>query len=106
MTVTCEIAHIRIRAELTEEFLTGIVAGAAVIAEQPGCHDVRVMQCLEDPQLFLLFADWRSVEDHMRFRESAAFGDYRSAVQTAFAAPPSFQHFRTVVPAPNGTARN
>lgn len=88
-----EIAELKIREDAIDAFADGMKEGGSVIASRPGCGGVRLLQCVEEPQQFLLFVEWDDVNWHMKFRESEDFKRYRSAVQHTFAEGPSYRHY-------------
>ena len=56
-----------------------------------------LQRSIEQPSTYELRVAWDSVEDHMdRFRQSAAFQDWRSRVGPFFIEPPRVDHVATI----------
>lgn len=69
----------------------------AVMEKSPGCLSVRLFRSVEEPERFLLFVEWESVEAHMDgFRKSEDFTEWREIVSPYFAYLSDMEHFRPV----------
>ncbi|HLX78798.1 MAG TPA: antibiotic biosynthesis monooxygenase family protein [Acidimicrobiales bacterium] len=80
-----------------ESFETAFAEAKSVMASSPGCQSVQLYRCIEEPERFLLFVEWDSVEAHMEgFRKSAAFDEWREIVGPYFAYLSDMSHYRPV----------
>ena len=58
-----------------------------------GCRKAEMHRGIENPDSFILLAEWDTLEDHMvGFRESAAFTEWRAILGPHFASPPAVEH--------------
>jgi heme-degrading monooxygenase HmoA len=74
-------------------FLESYRAVRHSLADSPGALSVRMTQGVESPSRFVLLVEWESVDAHLRFRASEAFGVWRRGVGPHFAGPPHVEHF-------------
>ncbi|HUN93663.1 MAG TPA: antibiotic biosynthesis monooxygenase [Burkholderiaceae bacterium] len=90
-----EVADIRIRPGMQQEFDAAIVRGVTtVIAGAAGYRGHRIEKGIESPERYLLMIHWERLEDHtVGFRGSPAFQQWRAIVGPYFAAPPNVEHF-------------
>ena len=61
-----------------------------------GCHGVRVLRGVEQPSTYLLLIEWESVEAHVSFTKTDAFGKFVGLVRAHFAGPSTMNHFEEV----------
>jgi heme-degrading monooxygenase HmoA len=76
-----------------EEFTTSISGAFPLIEAAPGCHGIEVRQQVEDDSQFLLLVRWDSVADHMAFRESDVFEQWKALTRPFYTALPINTHF-------------
>lgn len=88
-----EIAMFDINEGETEAFASAYRQAREAIRDAPGCRSLRMTQGIESPVRFILLIEWDSVEDHERFRDSEAFGQWREPIGPHFAGPPLVEHF-------------
>jgi quinol monooxygenase YgiN len=79
-----------------EEFAESITAALPIIMSAQNCHGAWVQRQVEDPSIFLLSVQWTSVQDHMNFRDSALFAQWRSQTQPYYSGPADVTHFEDV----------
>ena len=48
---------------------------------------------VEHPGTFLLLVEWDSLQAHLTFKETTAFGEFVGLVKEFFAAPPGAVHY-------------
>jgi quinol monooxygenase YgiN len=89
-----EVVRLQILDDKLSEFESVVGTSLDVLRRSPGCHEALYMAGLEHPTRPLLFVRWGSVAEHMAFRESERFSDYRAPIQSCFATTPEFAHFR------------
>lgn len=90
-----ELADIRIQPGKQSEFDEAIVRGVqTVISKARGFRGYKVQKGIESPERYVLMIFWETLENHtVDFRESPAFGEWRTIVGPYFAAPPQVEHF-------------
>jgi quinol monooxygenase YgiN len=88
-----EIAEFFIRAGDEERFVAAYRDAVRLVSDSAGCRGVRLVRGIENPQRFVLLAEWDRLEDHLDgFRASPAFQQWRAAVGPFFAEPPRVEH--------------
>jgi quinol monooxygenase YgiN len=70
---------------------------AATLAPAKGNHGSELHRSIEKPHRYLLIAKWDTVDDHLAFRASKGFAEWRALVGPYFASPPDVEHTETVV---------
>jgi quinol monooxygenase YgiN len=88
-----EIANITIAATRLAEFETAFVEARKVITQAPGCGAVSIHRCVETPGRYQLFVEWPSIAQHMDFRASPLFAEWRRIIGPFFAVPPLVEHY-------------
>ena len=82
------------------EFIEAMNRAKSIIASAPGFLSLRVERCIEQPSSFLLLIEWESLEAHTEgFRNSDAFGEWRSLLHHFYDPFPVVEHFESVVTA-------
>jgi len=82
------------------EFIEAMNRAKSIIASAPGFLSLRVERCIEQPSSFLLLVEWESLEAHTEgFRNSDAFGEWRSLLHHFYDPFPIVEHFESVVTA-------
>ena len=71
----------------------GFERAVALLRTAPGVHEVQVFDCIENPQEIVLQARWDAVQNHVEFRESDLFQQYRSHISGYFIEPPVALHY-------------
>lgn len=92
MTVT-EKAEIVVVDGRADEFEAVLPKALQLLREPGGCNAVTAGRGVEHPGTFLLLITWASVETHLAFKETAAFGEFVGLVKEFFAAPPGAVHY-------------
>jgi heme-degrading monooxygenase HmoA len=95
-----EVARIAVKARAEASFAEGMKTGAAIIAGDPGCRGVQVLQGVEGARDFIVIIDWNGVEEHRAFRDGPRFADYRATISGFLDGPPSFSHFEVRIDVP------
>jgi heme-degrading monooxygenase HmoA len=90
-----ELADIRIQPGKQAEFDAAIRRGVEqVIAKSKGFRGYKINKGVESPERYVLMIFWDTLENHtVDFRQSPAFGEWRTIVGPYFAAPPAVEHF-------------
>ena len=90
-----EVVDIHIHAGQNDAFALDVARGMReVIALAKGFVAYQLHHGIESPQRYLLHITWNTLEDHtIGFRQSEAFGQWRSIVGPYFAEPPKVEHF-------------
>jgi heme-degrading monooxygenase HmoA len=91
-----EIAQIEVKPG-TEKDFEAAVARAEALAPVKGHHGLELHRSIEKPRRYLLIGEWDTVDDHLAFRASQAFAEWRALVGPYFASPPDVEHTETVV---------
>lgn len=93
-----EIAQIEIKEGTAQQFIAAVEKAVPLFRQAKGCRAMRLERSIELPQVFRLFVDWNSLEDHtVHFRSSPAFQTWRELVGDYFATPPQIEHTEQVM---------
>jgi quinol monooxygenase YgiN len=88
-----EHALLHIAPDRVEDFKKGIGEALAIIEKAEGAHGATVRQQHEDPTLFLLIVTWDSVDAHLAFRQTDAFGAWREKTVPFYSELPTVTHY-------------
>ncbi|HEX2655327.1 MAG TPA: antibiotic biosynthesis monooxygenase family protein [Xanthobacteraceae bacterium] len=92
-----EIAHIRVKPGMEAEFEAGVGKAAAIFKKAKGCKGMELQRSIEKPDLYRLFVQWETVDNHMvDFRGSPDFQEWRALVAHCFVAAPEVEHTQLV----------
>ena len=92
-----EVADIRIRPGIEQDFLAAFRGVRQVLDTAQGCRTVRLTQSVETPTRFVLFVEWDSIDAHEEnFRGTDRFTAWRGALGAFFAQPPLVEHVADV----------
>lgn len=73
-----EYVRYRIPAEQAEAFVAAWKAARPLAASVPGQEAMELRRGVEDPTDFFARVTWTSLDDHLRFRDSAVFPTFKS----------------------------
>jgi heme-degrading monooxygenase HmoA len=92
--VIVEMAQFRAKPGQADQMRAGLAAARAVISRAAGYRGSTFHQGIEDPQRFVLYVQWDSVEAHMHgFREGPLFPEWRSHFGQFIDGAPDMMHF-------------
>lgn len=92
MSVT-EKAELIIAEGRAAEFEALLPKALAIVRGVPGCSSVSVSRGIEKPDVFLLLVEWDSVDVHVEFTKTPAFGEFVGLVKEFFAGPTGMAHW-------------
>lgn len=89
-----EVAVLDVRAGQADRFEAAMARALPLIRRQPGCRDVTVRPCLENPSRYLLLAHWDTLADHMTgFRTSADYQQWKALLHGFYDPFPVVEHY-------------
>jgi len=90
-----EIAILEARPGEADNMRKGLEAARKVISQAKGYIDSTFQQGIEDPNRFVLYIKWQSVEDHTNgFRQGPLFPEWRSHWAQYMTGTPNVQHYQ------------
>jgi heme-degrading monooxygenase HmoA len=93
-----EAATLQVVAGQEHAFEEAMLRAAPVIAATPGYIRHELRRCMETKGRYLLLVQWQTLEAHtVAFRESPRFGEWRAIIGPFFAAPPTVEHYTSVL---------
>ena len=93
-----EIATIKIKDGTDQAFKTAVEEAVPLFQSARGCQSMNLRRCVEEPNTYLLFVEWETLENHtVDFRESDAFQKWRGLIGDYLAETPSAVHYEIVV---------
>lgn len=69
-----------------------------IIESAPQCFGAEVRRQVEDPTRYVVFIRWASVADHMAFRDTDLFTEWRSLTVPFYDGAPEVTHFSEPLP--------
>ena len=88
-----ERAEVLVKDGLEEEFLAAMnERGLAILSSTEGVESVRLGRGVENPDKFMLLVHWRSMEDHLAFRDSPGNAQIRELIG-GFSKGGGMEHF-------------
>ncbi len=91
-----EVTQIEVKPGAEKEYEAAI-ARAASLPQAKGNHGFELHRSIERPHRYLLIAQWDTVDDHLAFRNSELFAEWRALVGPYFASIPEVEHTEVVV---------
>jgi heme-degrading monooxygenase HmoA len=88
-----EHAYLNVRGGEEEAFEAAMVSAFPVIESAPGCFGAEVRRQVEDPRTYILLVRWNSVEEHLAFRETPLFDEWRRLTHIFYDERPVVTHF-------------
>ena len=90
-----ERAIFAIKPGQSDDFEKAFAKAAPLISTAKGCRKAQMHRDIENPDTFILLAEWDTLDDHMvGFRESPAFTEWRAILGPHFASPPAVEHYK------------
>ena len=100
-TMVLEAAPLSVRPGQEAAFEAAFREAQAIIAASPGYRGHELQRCVERPGEYLLIVRWRTLEDHtVRFRQSAAYQDWKRLLHHFYDPFPVVSHYRAVAGVP------
>jgi hypothetical protein len=69
-----------------------------IIESAPLCYGAEVRRQIEDPTRYLITVRWESVADHLAFRETDLYPQWRALTVPFYDGPPDITHFSEPLP--------
>ena len=90
-----EIAILEAKAGEADNMRKGLEAARKIISQANGYLDSTFQQSIEDPNRFVLYIKWQTVEDHTNgFRQGPLFPEWRSLWAQYMNGTPNVQHYQ------------
>jgi heme-degrading monooxygenase HmoA len=78
-------------------FQEAFATARRIIAAADGFSSLRLEQCIEQPDRYLLLVEWDTLEAHTEgFRGSAAYQEWRSLLHHFYDPFPTVEHYRRI----------
>lgn len=76
-----------------EELIRALPAMTAMLDTARGCRGASIRRCIENPDEFVLIAEWDGVADHEALVQSEEFVTWLQGVQHLFRQAPAAAHY-------------
>ena len=94
-----EVAIMKIKPELMEQFEAVFPKAAAISAGTPGYLSHEMQRCVEIRGKYHYMIRWESIEAHeVNFRQSPRRQEFRNLLAEFFAEPTVAEHFEAITP--------
>ncbi len=95
-----EVAIMKVKPELINEFEADFSKAAAVSASTPGYISHELQRCIETKGKYFYMIRWESIEAHLvNFRQSPRREEFRNIIGKYWAEPNFTEHFESVTDA-------
>ena len=92
-----EIATMTVVPGRESEFEDAFRQAQRYLRASPHCLSYQLMACVEQPNRYVLYIRWDSLEGHTEaFRGSADYQEYRALIYPLYDAPPEVLHYREI----------
>ena len=92
-----EVAILKIRSGLNEEFETAFKQAAAIISAMPGYISHDLQKCLEVEEQYLLLVNWQTLEAHtVGFRQSDEYQTWKQLLHHFYDPLPTVEHYQSL----------
>jgi heme-degrading monooxygenase HmoA len=90
-----EVAILKIKPNLNQEFETAFQEASTIIAAIPGYIDHDLQKCLEVDNQYLLLVNWQTLEDHtIGFRQSTEYQTWKNLLHHFYEPFPIVEHYQ------------
>lgn len=92
-----EVALLQIRDRQNAEFETAFGLAQHIIASMPGYLGHELQRCIEQPNHYILFVRWETIEQHeIAFRSSPQYQEWRKLLHHFYDPFPTVLHYAAV----------
>lgn len=92
-----EVAILKIKPDMMQEFEAVFPKAAAIVASIPGYISHEMVRCVETKGKYHFLIRWENIDAHLvNFRQSPKFQDFRALIGGFFAEPPVAEHFEAI----------
>ena len=93
-----EVAILKIKPQLNQEFESAFVEASSIITSIPGYISHDLQKCLEVKNQYLLLVNWQTLEDHtIGFRQSKEYQTWKKLLHHFYEPFPTVEHYQTVI---------
>ena len=93
-----EVAVLKIKPGLAEEFEAAFKQASAIIAAMPGYIGHDLQKCIEVDNQYLLLVRWQTLENHtIGFRQSDKYQTWKELLHHFYDPFPTVEHYQTVI---------
>ncbi|HEY9767257.1 MAG TPA: antibiotic biosynthesis monooxygenase [Coleofasciculaceae cyanobacterium] len=93
-----EVAILKIKPQLSQEFEIAFVEASSIITSIPGYISHDLQKCLEVKNQYLLLVNWQTLEDHtIGFRQSKEYQTWKKLLHHFYDPFPTVEHYQTVI---------
>lgn len=92
-----EVALLQVKTGLSDEFELNFKKASTIISSMKGYISHELQKCKEEDHKYILLVRWETLEDHTeRFRESAAYLEWKSLLHHFYDPLPTVEHYTNV----------
>ena len=93
-----EVARLKVRSRMNQEFETAFAEAAKIISSMPGYISHDLQKCLEIENQYLLLVNWQTLEDHtVGFRQSTEYQDWKKLLHHFYDPFPTVEHYQKII---------
>lgn len=95
MNIILEVAILKVKTGLSEEFERSFKEASEIISKMKGYINHELQKCIEDNHKYILLVRWETLEDHIiGFRESKEYQDWKQLLHHFYDPFPVVEHFK------------
>jgi len=92
-----EIAVLKIKPEMNQQFETAFNEAAKIISSMPGYISHDLQKCIEIENQYLLLVNWQTLEDHtVGFRKSPEYQTWKKLLHHFYDPFPVVEHYQSI----------
>lgn len=92
-----EVAILNIRMGQAQAFETAFKQASSIISSMPGYVSHELQRCVENPDRYVLLAQWQTLEAHtVGFRGSSEYQEWKNLLHHFYDPFPTVEHFERV----------
>ena len=92
-----EIAILKIKPGMNQEFEVAFVEASHIISSMPGYLSHELKKCIEVDNQYLLLVNWQTLEDHtIGFRQSSEYQTWKKLLHHFYDPFPTVEHYQNV----------
>ena len=92
-----EVAILDVKADATAAFEQDFARAERIISSTPGYVSHELRRCIEQPNRYILLANWETLESHTEgFRKSPEYEEWKALLHHYYDPFPAVEHYESI----------
>ncbi|EAQ66305.1 hypothetical protein MED121_06470 [Marinomonas sp. MED121] len=92
-----EVAVLDVKSGQSENFEMAFAKAQSIIVSMTGYLSHQLQQCIENPNRYILFVNWQTLEDHeVGFRQSPEYQEWKALLHHFYDPFPVVEHYQSI----------